>query len=569
MPEPAPPASSDGAVVGNVTQNAVADQAASRATNATVEFKLAPEQTFKARPDLQAAVLFVDNNFTVVEDQLEAKVKGDAKDRWSWGTLKKISDEDRKSSVASTNDEWADKFMQWNDTMAQNAEYQHALDSIYHALGINEVTAQTVQEFIGKYSNNGNEGLEAFKNDIIKLGKLDESSLSLVKGIAVRLFGNKVMGEVMTQIVAFEDTVAQAGTDGQKQGEIIAGLKEAAASPSKQTQDDIEEMRQMLTGNTKPEDQPQDSNTSQNADDDDKSPPADADGKPKSGEASMRELPDHAFVLSAGVGHPDQSLAGDPHSIGGDYWFTYADINPPAERVTQRGRLRIVMDTATKGGDSSATQAFAHAFTKYYYERPEFSDPQDQAMWAFKMARQDVGADRLHSTLAYTITTDDRGIYGGGIGNSTAIAVAEGNHAAYLYDPRGQSHIALLDKSDDRTVEVSELSAEDQQLFNTNRAAFEAKYKDRYEVVSPTVLIASGGDLKQSARVELGKGYAVMHTDGVKVADYSAAGLEQALKALAAVTGEKDDSVVLLFNDLPMPAQTQTGAPQSPSSGPA
>jgi hypothetical protein len=502
------------------------------------ETPLLKEIPFKRQHDLQAQLLTIAGgkfpDKPPSQEELRQKLGVGTRKRWDWKTFNKISLQERKETGATTIEEWKTKFKDWTTWVGENRRddnYKQVLDEVLKKLeiaeGIAGINDTTLQSLLDNYAGNESK-MDAFVVKILELPQLDKK-IQVIQDIASRLFGKKVAPQICSQIVDLEQQIIGAGGDEGRLEALAETLSNAAQSPSDTTREFMSKAKELYEKSKEKEQGKQVSGETQEEEGED-------GGKKIEMAAESVEHPPEMEVLSS-VGHKEQQIEEDPHSVGGDYYLTYADVQPSEEIIRQRGQVYLVMDTATIGGRAEQTKKFAQFFLSHYYNQVEqFSDSQTQARMAFDKAKSEIGL--IDSTFTYVIKKEGR-VYSGGVGNSPAVLVRADGSSEYLVDPTGQARPAFRDTQTDAVYYLDAIS-------DAQRTQFEND-PGRYKGISDTKLIASGEPLRQRELDLAPDDLVILHTDGIKPQYYRKEALITLIEQLKAVTTKKDDSIVLII----------------------
>jgi len=160
----------------------------------------------------------------------------------------------------------------------------------------------------------------------------------------------------------------------------------------------------------------------------------------------IRENPGFRMV-TGGMRHEQQQIKGDPHSIGGDYYYSWLDEfeSLPTETLQTLGKVHLVMDTATGAGYEPKTAAFAKRFLVRYYSNSYQGLPiQERAKQAFFDTTAEIGP--IGTAATYAITQENT-VYTGGVGNVGAIRCnQDGTDSRPIFDPElgvGKSNLSI------------------------------------------------------------------------------------------------------------------------------
>jgi hypothetical protein len=416
-------------------------------------------RNFSPMLGVQARLLTHNLDRTKPIDKVKIDPSKTHKDRYDWGVLNNISNNERAAHSTGSKEDVMPKWTAWLQAKAQDPATQELIQKL-------QIDPNSPDKFVNRYFNAQGSNFEQFIGDVLKLGP--ETNLDAVKSLAGGMFGPQVSAEIIIQITSLENNI-------KKNLSNLASLEEelnkhitdeSLSEDEKKLLDDAKKLQENVPISRQAE-----------------------VNSPSDSALEKPATPSNVEALIGGKGHPEQQIEGDPHSIGGDYLLTSNDSPGAKELISERGELYIVMDTATTQSDGSTSEAskktkkFAEAFMNFYYSKDgQFSDPQSQARAAYQEAVASVGSS-IESTISYVIKKGTK-VFAGGVGNSPVALIGKDNDKKMLVDPTGQSYIDE----------------------NGN---------------SPTVLIGSGETLRQNESDISPGEYLVMHTDGFKPTDYS------------------------------------------------
>lgn len=196
------------------------------------------EKASVGRPDLQAHLLFADNNFVVVRDRVIDKLKSPTDARWDFKKFQDASHAERHSTSTITTEEWKQRF---SDSLNVNKNEQ--VTSLLKTLGVTEITPENMQHILDTYCNNES-GIQKFVIDILN-NKDIAQNLPLVERVASSMFGPTVSKDVITQILDLEGEINKAAAE-DSLGTLAMKLADASMSPSQETTATLAKLKSLI-----------------------------------------------------------------------------------------------------------------------------------------------------------------------------------------------------------------------------------------------------------------------------------------------------------------------------------